>query len=141
MLPSLRSALTKTNINIHHPLRTLRPTSAHYFSSLAKSPEDLTAFIKGPKPVVVDFFATWCGPCAHISPVFEELEKKYPMLSFVKVDVDNSPEIVQQFGISSMPTFLFFDGKESAEKPVDTLIGASEKMLGSKVEKLAKGGK
>lgn len=63
--------------------------------------------------VVIDFFATWCGPCKRIAPVFEDLaDKFYPKVQFLKVDVDESAELVDMFGVSAMPTFVFLkDGK------------------------------
>ncbi len=63
--------------------------------------------------VVIDFFATWCGPCKRIAPAFEDLaDKYYPHIVFLKVDVDESPELVNMFDISAMPTFVFLkDGK------------------------------
>lgn len=63
--------------------------------------------------VVIDFFATWCGPCKRIAPFFEDLaDKYYPAIAFLKVDVDESPELIDRFDISAMPTFVFLkDGK------------------------------
>lgn len=58
--------------------------------------------------VVIDFYATWCGPCKRIAPVFEELaDKFYPHVQFFKVDVDESPELVDRFEVHAMPTFVF----------------------------------
>lgn len=58
--------------------------------------------------VVIDFFATWCGPCKRIAPAFEDLaDKYYPAIAFFKVDVDESPELVEMYSISAMPTFVF----------------------------------
>lgn len=58
--------------------------------------------------VVIDFFATWCGPCKRIAPYFEDLaDKYYPVVAFLKVDVDESPELVDKFNINAMPTFVF----------------------------------
>ncbi|MCC0629233.1 MULTISPECIES: thioredoxin [unclassified Clostridioides] len=70
--------------------------------------------------VVVDFFATWCGPCNMLGPVFAELgEEMKDEARFVKVDIDESLEIAQQFSVSTVPTMIIFkDGK-----PVETLIG------------------
>lgn len=57
--------------------------------------------------VVIDFFATWCGPCKKIAPVYEQFPKQYPNITFLKVDVDESPELVNTYDISAMPTFVF----------------------------------
>ncbi len=63
--------------------------------------------------VVIDFFATWCGPCKRIAPTFEKLAQSLSSIVFLKVDVDESPELVNSFDVSSMPTFVFLkDGKE-----------------------------
>lgn len=62
--------------------------------------------------VVVDFFATWCGPCKRIAPFFEQLVDEYVGVTFLKVDVDESAELVDVYNIQSMPTFVFLkDGK------------------------------
>ncbi|MCR8744943.1 thioredoxin [Romboutsia lituseburensis] len=70
--------------------------------------------------VVVDFYATWCGPCKMLAPVFESLgEEMKNEARFVKIDIDQSLEIAQQFNISTVPTMMIFkDGK-----PVESLVG------------------
>lgn len=61
--------------------------------------------------VLVDFFATWCGPCKMLSPVIEQVEKEHPELKVLKVDVDELPSIAAKYGIQAIPTlFLFNDG-------------------------------
>jgi thioredoxin 1 len=63
--------------------------------------------------VVIDFFATWCGPCKRIAPAYERLADALTSIVFLKVDVDESPELVNHYDVSSMPTFVFLkDGKE-----------------------------
>jgi len=63
--------------------------------------------------VVIDFFATWCGPCKRIAPTYERLAQSLSSVVFLKVDVDESPELVNEFDVSSMPTFVFLkDGQE-----------------------------
>ncbi|MDR0879207.1 MAG: thioredoxin [Clostridioides sp.] len=70
--------------------------------------------------VVVDFFATWCGPCNMLGPVFEELgEEMKGEAKFLKLDIDQSLEIAQKFQVSTVPTMMVFkDGKA-----VDTMVG------------------
>ena len=62
--------------------------------------------------VLLDFFATWCGPCKMLSPVIEQVERENPELKVVKVDVDEAPMIAAKYGIQAIPTlFLLKDGK------------------------------
>ena len=62
--------------------------------------------------VVVDFFATWCGPCKMISPVIESISTELDNISFYKVDVDKNEDIAREYGIMSIPTIIIFeDGK------------------------------
>ena len=60
------------------------------------------------KSVFVDFYADWCGPCKMVGPVLEEISKDYADIKFVKVNVDDNPEIAQQYGIMSIPTMIGF---------------------------------
>ncbi|KAK0479563.1 putative thioredoxin [Armillaria novae-zelandiae] len=83
---------------------------------------DFRKIIDGPKPVVVDFWATWCGPCKMIGPVFKKLAEKpeFAAVEFYTVDIDEQPNIMEEVQVSSMPTFLAFkDGNKIA-----TSIGA-----------------
>lgn len=75
--------------------------------------------------VVVDFYATWCGPCKGIAPKFAKLAAKHENVLFMKVDVDEAEEIVANFDVRLMPTFIFLlDGKQ-----IDIVEGALEERL------------
>lgn len=61
------------------------------------------------KKVVIDCFATWCGPCQKVAPIFIELSEKFPDIEFLKVDVDVADEIAEGFEVTSLPTFIFLN--------------------------------
>lgn len=73
------------------------------------------------KLVVLDFWATWCGPCRMLAPVLEEIESEYPEVAFGKVNVDEEAELAQMFKIVSIPTLVFMKNGEIIKKSVGYL--------------------
>jgi thioredoxin 1 len=74
-------------------------------------------------PVLVDFWAEWCGPCKQIAPILSEIAEEQPGLQIAKVNVDENPEIAMRFNVMSIPTLLVFEKGEAKKR----LIGAKGK--------------
>lgn len=91
--------------------------------------------IAGDKVVVIDFWATWCGPCKMISPIFDKISETpaSQKLDFYKVDVDEQSQIAAEVRISAMPTFVFFKNGQK----VDSIVGADPSKLQETINKYA----
>jgi len=93
--------------------------------------------VSADKLVIIDFFATWCGPCKIIAPKLEALwnssDRYKNNIAVYKMDVDEVEELAMELGISAMPTFFFYRKRNTT--PVDTVVGANIDELKTKIEK------
>ncbi|KAI8374448.1 thioredoxin-like protein [Radiomyces spectabilis] len=95
-----------------------------------KNLQEFNQLINNSKLVVVDFHATWCGPCKLIAPKFAKLVDVYPDVVFAKVDVDEVADVASHVSVRAMPTFMYFINGNK----VDEVVGASLKDIEDKIK-------
>ena len=78
--------------------------------------EQFNEIIKGDNPVVVDFHAEWCGPCKVLSPILDELDSEVENVEFVKINVDEYPELSGSYGVMAVPTVIIFQNGEVKDR-------------------------
>ncbi|ESZ95382.1 thioredoxin [Sclerotinia borealis F-4128] len=97
--------------------------------------EEFKSVLNNNKIVVLDAFAVWCGPCKAIAPQVVKFSEEYPAAHFVKIDVDEMPDVAQELGIRAMPTFLIFKGEEK----IAEVVGANPRALEEAIKKAVEG--
>ena len=94
---------------------------------------EFSQIIASDKPTLVDFFATWCGPCKMLTPVFAEAAKKYTDVKFVSVDIDKLPETAKAFNVQAVPTVVFINAEGTT-----TFVGTDDLLPAEKFDELVK---
>ncbi|PSR87648.1 Thioredoxin like [Actinidia chinensis var. chinensis] len=107
------------------------PSSVIAFHSSDLWQRHFDASKQNPKLMVVDFSASWCGPCKFIEPAIQAMAAKFTDVEFIKIDVDELSDVAKEFGVRAMPTFVLLkQGKE-----VDRVVGAKKEEIEKKVKK------
>jgi thioredoxin 1 len=90
-----------------------------------------TEVLQSDKPVIVDFWAEWCGPCHAVAPVLDKIIDEHPEYKLVKINIDEEQGLAQRYGVASIPTMILFKGGEPAAAAIGAQPkGALEKSLG-----------
>jgi len=101
--------------------------------SIELNDQNFSTILNEEKPVMIDFFATWCGPCQLSSPMIDELSEEFKeSLVIGKIDVDENPDSVTQYGIKSLPTLIFFKNGKVMDKQEGS---ASKQKIIEKIKK------
>jgi len=113
-------------------IRTFKSTTSKMGVHNLSNKAEFDGALKDNNIVVLDAFATWCGPCKVIAPQVVKYSDEYPDVHFVKIDVDEVPDVAQELGIRAMPTFIIFKGAEKVEQ----VVGVNPKALQAAIEKV-----
>ena len=87
-------------------------------SEVISSADFSSKVLEAPGKVLVDFFATWCGPCRMLAPVLDEVAAENPAIKVYKVDIDQSPDVAARYGVTSVPTLIVFEDGQVAKQTV-----------------------
>merc|ERR1711939_178811 len=110
--------------------RSRRPTATSLITHLRSiSEHDRLLASRKERLVVIDFHATWCGPCHAVAPTYEKLSQQYKGATFCKVDVDAARDIAQQYKVTAMPTFVFLKNGSEVERVRGANIAAIQAAL------------
>jgi len=137
-VPSLSTVITDGALTIHPESTTPRQRVSAFAPSIVHDIEDESDFLRlindSPELVVVDFYATWCGPCRAMAPLYTKLAERFSNVRFAKVNIDVLGRVAGTIGIQGVPTFVFFrNGQE-----IDRLVGAqSERAFVQRIEQCA----
>ncbi|KAK2374973.1 thioredoxin H2 [Trifolium repens] len=122
-----------SNMEYAHHTSTKSPPSSHIlsFHSTAKWKAHFDASKEINKLMVIEFTATWCGPCKYMDPIIQDFAVKYIKVDFIKIDVDELMGVTQEFQVQAMPTFILM----KKGKVVDKVVGAKKEELEKLIEK------
>lgn len=98
-------------------------------STVVVTSDDFAATVAGNPVVLVDFWATWCGPCKQFSPIFADVSQEFPGAVFATVDVDDCPDLADRFNVRGVPTVVAFRGGELVHAAPGAMTGVALRKL------------